>query len=259
MSVVRTDVDGAVAVVTVNRPEVLNAMNLEVFQELTQAAADLGRMDQVRAVVVTGAGTTFSSGLDTGLFGAQAAAGDPAGVDIAALQRAFSAYTELPQPVIAAVRGHCLGGGLQLALACDLRVVAEDASLSALEVRWGIIPDLGAIERLPRIVGTGRAMEMVLSARPVSGTEALLWGLANRAVPADRVLGEARAWAEELAGGPPLALAAAKRLVNSALDAPVHTGLPRAASAQRRILASQDFREAVSAALERRLPVYRGR
>lgn len=255
---VRYEVDGPVGVVTLDRPKVLNAMNGEVFAGLIDAASKAAADDGVRAVVVRGEGRAFSSGLDTSLFGRQFTGGSDT-VDIAYLQRAFTVYEELPVPTIAAVQGPCFGGGLQLAIACDLRVVADDAQLSAYEVRWGIIPDLGGTQRLPRLIGLGRAKEMVLTARTISGVEAHAWGLANRSVSADRVLDEALSWARELAAGPPLALAAAKRLTAAALDLPVRAGLRREASAQRRILASEDFREAVAAALEKRPPAYRGR
>lgn len=252
---VRYERDGAVAIVTLDRPEKLNAMNRDVFAGLRDAARRAAS-DESRAVVVIGEGRAFSSGLDTSLFGEQS---DGAPVDINALQESFTAFEELPVPTIAAVRGACLGGGLQLAIACDLRVVAPDAGFSAFEVRWGIIPDLGGTQRLPRLIGQGRALEMVLTARMVSGEEAFAWGLANRCVPSDRVGAEAIAWAQELASGPPLALAAAKRLTRTAFDLPVRSGLRREEAAQRRMLASEDFREAVMAALEKRAPRYAAR
>jgi enoyl-CoA hydratase/carnithine racemase len=136
--------------------------------------------------------------------------------------------------------------------------VSEDAQLSVYELRWGIVPDLGGTQRLPRIVGLGRAKEMILTARMVPGPEAYAWGLANRCVPAERLDAEALELARVLAAGPPLAAAAAKRLAGTAFDLPVRTGLRREAAAQRRMLGSDDFREAVMAALEKRAPAYRG-
>jgi enoyl-CoA hydratase/carnithine racemase len=252
---VRYEVSDRVAVITIDRPEVLNAMDQAVFDGLYDAGRRAAADPDVRAVVVTGEGRAFSSGLDTSLF-----TSGPAGpIDIGRLQRAFTIFEEIELPTIAAVRGPCLGGGLQLAIACDLRVVADDVRLSAFEVNWGIIPDLGGTQRLPRLVGLGRAKEMVLTARSVGGAEALAWGLANRCVAPDDMLAEAVAWAAELAAGPPLALAAAKRLAGTALDLPVHTGLRREAAAQRRMLASEDFIEAVTARMQKRAPSYQGR
>lgn len=252
---VRYEVKDRVAVVTIDRPEKYNAMNVEVFDGLRAAGERAGADEEVRAVVVTGEGRAFSSGLDTSLFGSQTGTD----IDIAALQGAFTIYEEIPVPTIAAVRGVCFGGGFQLAIACDLRVVSDDAQMSAFEVRWGIIPDLGGTQRLPRLIGVGRAKEMILTARPVSGAEALAWGLANRCVPAADAVPEAIAWATEIAGGPPLALAAAKRLTGTAFDTPVLAGLRREASAQRRMLASRDFIEAITARMQNRDPSFRGR
>ncbi|MFN2643051.1 MAG: enoyl-CoA hydratase/isomerase family protein [Actinomycetota bacterium] len=252
---VRYEVKDHVAVVTIDRPEVLNAMNLDVFDGLYECGRRAAADPEARAVLVTGEGRAFSSGIDTTIF----TTGPEGPIDIARLQRAFTLYAEIPLPTIAAVRGPCLGGGLQLAIACDLRVVADDARLSAFEINWGIIPDLGGTQRLPRLIGMGRAQEMVLTGRSVGGPEALGWGLANRCVSPEDVLDDAFSWASELAAGPPLALAAAKRLTATALDLPVHSGLRREATAQRKMLASEDFIEAVTAKMQKRPPEYRGR
>ncbi len=260
MPKVRYEVDGSVAVVTLNRPEVLNAMDREVFFALREAAGRAAADPGVRALVLTGEGRAFSSGLDTSLFASGLdGGGTPLTLDIAALQSCFSAYEEISIPTIAAIRGPALGGGIQLAVACDLRVAADDAELAVYEIRWGIIPDLGGTQRLPRLIGLGRAKELVLTGRRVAAAEALAWGLVNRVVPADTVLTEALAWARELAAGPPLALSAAKRLATSAFDVPVSAGLEREAMINRRLLASDDFREAVLARFEKRAPQFHAR
>lgn len=253
------EVDERVAVVTINRADRLNAMDADVFRLLTEHARRAAADPQVRAVLVRGEGRSFSSGLDISLFGQQASEDGIPRVDIAALQQAFTVYEECPKPVVAAVHGHVLGGALQLAIACDLRVAATDAVFSAAEVRWGIIPDLGATQRLPRLIGMGRAKEMVLTGRNVTTEEAERWGLVNRVCEPDVLLKEAMALAAQLAAGPPLAMAAAKRLTGSALDRPVAQGLDREANAQRTLLASDDFREAVTAGFEKRAPSYQGR
>lgn len=256
---VRYEVDGPVAVVTIDRPEVLGAMDLDVFDGLAEAAARAGADPAVRAVMVRGAGRAFSSGLDTSIFAsAMGGGGSPLDVDIASLQRSFTSFEEIAKPTVAAIAGPCFGGGLQLAIACDVRIAADDASLSVMELRWGIIPDLGATTRLPRLVGLGRAKEMILTARRVAAEEAERWGLVNRVVPRARLEEEAAAFAAELAAGPPLALAAAKRLAARAFDEPVAVGLLREQAAQRRILASADFLEAVAARVGKREPEYRG-
>ena len=260
MSKVRYEVDAGVALVTIDRPEVLNAMDREVFFGLREAAERAGADPEVRALVLSGEGRAFSSGLDTSLFASGIdGGGSPLSLDIGALQSCFTAYEEVRVPTIAAIRGVALGGGIQLACACDLRVASDDAELAVYEIRWGIIPDLGGTQRLPRLIGLGRAKELVLTGRRIGGVEAHAWGLVNRIVPADRVLEEAIAWARELAAGPPLALSAAKRLATSAFDVGLPDGLQREAMVNRRLLASDDFREAVVARFDKRAPRFRAR
>jgi enoyl-CoA hydratase/carnithine racemase len=259
MAKVRYEVDDGVAVVTLNRPDVLNAMDRDVFSELRDAARRAAAEPAVRALVLTGEGRAFSSGLDTSLFASGMGGGSPLSLDIASLQECFTVYESIGVPTIAAINGLALGGGIQLAAACDLRVAAEDAELAVYEIRWGIIPDLGGTQRLPRLIGLGRAKELILTGRKIGAAEALAWGLVNRVVPAERVREEAMTWARELAAGPPLALSAAKRLAGSAFDAPVPSGLEREAMINRRLLASDDFREAVVARFEKRNPRFTAR
>ena len=259
MTKVRYEIDGAVALVTIDRPDVLNAIDQDVFFGLRDAAERAGADPDVRAVVLSGEGRAFSSGLDTSLFASGIGGGSPLTLDIAALQSCFTAFETIPKPAIAAVAGLALGGGIQLAAACDLRVAADDAELAVYEIRWGIIPDLGGTQRLPRLIGLGRAKELVLTGRRIRADEALAWGLVNRVVPRDRLLDETIGWARELAAGPPLAVAAAKRLATAAFDVPLLTGLEREAMINRRLLATDDFREAVMARFEKRTPTFRAR
>lgn len=257
--VVRYDVSDGVAVVTIVRPEVRNAMDLDVFQGLFEAGSRAGGDPDVRAVVVAGEGSAFSSGIDISIFGGADGRLEPVTADIGFFQRAYSIFERIPKPTIAAVAGPAFGGGLQLAIACDLRVAADDAVFSVMETRWGIIPDLGATHRLPRLVGIGRAKELAFSGRRFDATEARDVGLVERLVPAGEHLTQALAWARELAAGPPIALAAIKRLMNAAFDEPVGVGLEREAMVQRRVLASEDFAEAVRARFAKEEPGYRGR
>lgn len=169
---VRYEVSDGVATVAIARPEVRNAMDHDVFAGLAAAGGRAEADPSVRAVIVTGDGGTFSSGLDTSLFVAGGGR-DPLSLDIARLQRSFTVFEEIPKPVIAAVAGPAFGGGLQLAIACDFRVAADDVQLAVFEVLWGIIPDLGATVRLPRLVGLSRAKEMAMTARRVGAPEAL--------------------------------------------------------------------------------------
>jgi enoyl-CoA hydratase/carnithine racemase len=247
-----------VATITIARPDVRNAMDVDVFGALYELGKRAGADPEVRAVVVTGVDPAFSSGIDTTVFTSGRSA-NPADVDVAFFQRAFTIFEEIPKPVIAAVSGPAFGAGFQLALACDLRVVAEDASLSVMEVKWGIIPDLGATQRLPRVIGVGRAKELAFTARRIDAAEALQIGLANRVVAPGEHVKHATEWARELAAGPPLALAGIKRLMNAAFDAPVPTGLEREAATQRAMLSSADFIEAVTARMQKREPNFQAR
>ncbi|MFA5889639.1 MAG: enoyl-CoA hydratase-related protein [Actinomycetota bacterium] len=255
---VRYEINGRVAVVTIDRPEVRNAMDAEVFEGLLDAGRRAGADEDVRAVVVTGNGPAFSSGIDTTIF-TQGGNSDPGTIDIAALQRSFSVFEEIPKPVIAAVGGPAFGAGLQLAIACDFRVAGADAEFSVMEVRWGLIPDLGGTVRLPRLIGLGRAKDLAMTARRVGAAEAAAIGLAERASLAGEHLSVAIDWAADLAAGPPLAIAAIKRLANQSFDVSVSTGLDREVQAQRSILFSADFAEAVMARVQKRAPDFHGR
>jgi enoyl-CoA hydratase/carnithine racemase len=247
-----------VATVTLSRPSKLNAMDRQTFTELRRAAARAAEDPEVGAVVVTGAGRAFSSGLDLAEFSNMAQVDDGEEV-VGELQRAISAFDLLPKPVIAAVNGLAVGGGLQLAIACDLRVAAASAVFASWEMRWAIVPDLGGTERLPRLIGLGRAKELVFTGRQLNAHEAERIGLVNRVVP-DAELAQAVAdLAAGLASGPTLALGMAKQLLNEALDRRVSDGLTAARRAQRRTLASADHAEARAAFIERRPPRFTGR
>lgn len=255
---VRYEREGAVAIITIARPEKKNAMDASVFEGLTQAGMRADADEDVRAVVVTGDGN-FSSGIDTNLLASQGQAGGSASVDIARLQHAYSVFAEMQHPSIAAIEGPAFGGGFQLALACDFRVVAEGARLSVMETRWGIIPDLGATVRLPRLVGASRAKDLAMTAREIGAEEAYRIGLADRLAPMGDARKVALEFAASLAAGPPLAIRGIKRLVDAALDHPVVAGLEREVATQRRILRSEDFVEAVTARVQKREPAFRAR
>src|SRR6266540_316917 len=228
-------VEDRVATVTMSLPDKLNAMDRQTFEELRRAAARAAEDPDVGAVVVTGAGRAFSSGLDLAEFAGMAEV-DHADTVIGELQRAIGAFELLPKPVVAAVNGLAVGGGLQLAIACDLRLAAASAQFASWEMRWAIVPDLGGTERLPRLIGLG-----------------------NRVVPdADLALAAAEL-AAGLASGPTLALGMAKQLLNEAFDRGVSEGLSAARRAQRLTLASADHREARAAFAERRPPRFSGR
>jgi enoyl-CoA hydratase/carnithine racemase len=254
---VRYEVDGQVATVTLDRPAKLNAMDRQMFGELEEAAARAAGDPGVRAVVVTGAGRAFSSGLDVAEFAAMADPAEAAAV-VADIQRAITAYELLSKPVVAAVNGLAFGGGLQLAIACDLRLAGEPAEFASMEMRWAIVPDLGGSERLPRLIGVGRAKELIFTGRPVGAAEALRIGLVNRVVPAAELADAAADLAGGLAAGPTLALGLAKQALNEAFERSTAEGMAAAQRAQRLTLASADHAEARAAFAQRRPPRFRG-
>lgn len=265
MEQIRFAVEDGIGRLTLTRPDKLNAQTPQMWHEMRQLADEIGRSDDLRVLVVTGEGSSFSSGLDVSvLAGGFAGAGAPdlEGFDqvetIRAVQSSFTWLEQAPYPTIAAVRGHALGAGFQLALACDLRVVADDADLGIMELRWGILPDLGGTAWLPRLVGTSRALDLIWRSRRISGTEAVAMGLANEAVPEPALDERVSTLAAELAALPPLAVRGAKRAVLAAAP-PIEPSLQAAAEEMAVCLRSDDLREAGAAHTEKRPPVYRRR
>jgi len=266
--------NGLVGRLVLNRPARLNSFTIEMWGELR----DLGERllddpGELRALVVVGEGRAFSSGIDTSVFTNESSAGDlladPSAVQqhedpaIAGILRSQDAYNWLedaPFATIAAIRGFALGAGLQLALACDIRVAARGTQLGLLELEYGIIPDLGGTQRLPRLVGAGRAKEMIFTAARIDTEEAARIGLVERVVSDEELEEVAGALAEAIAARPPLAVRAAKRAVGVAMSgASVREGLVVEAEGQAACLRSNDMKEAIAAFVEQRPPVYRGR
>jgi enoyl-CoA hydratase/carnithine racemase len=217
----RVELTGTVATLRLDRPPV-NALNLAMQAEILAAARWLAGSTQVRAVVIYGGPKMFAAGADIKEMAAMSYQ-DMAGASHL-LQESFNAVANLPMPVVAAVTGFALGGGCELALCADLRVVGERAKLGQPEVLLGVIPGLGGSQRLPRLIGPSRAKDMILTGRYVAADEARSFGLADRVVADDAVYDEALALAEQFAGGAPLALAAAKRAVNQGLEVDIATG-----------------------------------
>jgi len=248
-----------VAVITIERPDVRNAMNQAVFDGLRARAEQAAADDDVGAILVTGRGGTFSSGLDVTIF----ATGIGTDVEdgrswIRRLQASFTAYEDIEKPTVAAIEGHCYGGGIQLAAACHVRAVAPSARLSVLERRWGLIPDLGGSYRLPRLVGLGRATELVLTARVVEAEEALAIGLAEVALGGDDPQADAFEHARQLAHGPG-SVRRAPRLLRDNLARSRQDALEAEIDVQLANLGGPDFQEAVQARMEGREPTFVGR
>jgi enoyl-CoA hydratase/carnithine racemase len=214
--------------------------------------------DDVRAVVVSGRGDrAFSAGSHVGEFEGQRG---PDGRERHALESGVaSQLSQLPMPTIAAIEGNALGGGLELALACDLRIASEGARLGLPEVRLAVTPGAGGTQRLPRVVGAARARELILTGKVLSAAEAERIGLVHEVVPAGEALPRAMAIAEEIAARGPLAVREAKRLIDLATETDIDAGLAAELDASDRVFASEDMLEGVSAFFEKRDPEYHGR
>ena len=257
--VVWTIADG-VADVRLNRPDKLNALDMAMFTALADTAAEVAGTPEVRAVVLSGEGRSFCAGLDLTAFSSMAAgerwrpADDPTttGADGRSLgQRAVLAWYDLPVPVIAAVRGHALGGGLQLALGADIRLAAPDAVFSVFEINWGLSPDMAGTQLLPRLVGPDVAAELTYTGRTVDAAEADRVGLVTRVV--DDPLAAAHALAARIAAVSPDAIRADKGLLRQA-SGPLDEGLAAERAAMGAIMGSPNQREAAAAGLEKREP-----
>lgn len=253
-----------VADVRLDRPEKLNALDVAMFAALGDAGEALGADPAVRAVVLSGAGRAFCAGLDLGLFTAMAAPGAsgipdelakrPRGRRTNAGQHAARVWSDLAVPVIAAVHGVALGGGLQLALGADVRIVSPDARLSVLEIRWGLVPDMTGTWTLPRLVGLDVAKELTWTGRMVSGSEAVALGLATRA--ADDPRGEARELAAQIARSSPDAIRTAKLLLDGSPQATPDEQFAAEAGRNGQLIGSPNQVEAVTAYFEKREPAF---
>lgn len=257
-----TVADG-VADVRLNRPDKRNALDPAMFEALVTAGERLKSEPGVRAVVLSGEGPDFCAGLDFGAFRAMrdgtrlsASVRLPAsdGPAQAAGQRAAYVWAELPVPVIAAIRGNALGGGLQVTLGADIRIAAPDARLSVMEVAWGLVPDMTGTQLLPELVGRDTAKELALTGRVVSGEEAARIGLATRTDPDP--LAAALAVAREIAGRSPHAVRATKRLLNLAGRAGLKEGFAAEQEEIGALIGSPNQVEAVTARLSKRAPVF---
>jgi 2-(1,2-epoxy-1,2-dihydrophenyl)acetyl-CoA isomerase len=257
---VKYGVHNGLATIELTRPEKLNAFNAQMFNELADAVTRAAEDPGIRVVLVKGQGRAFSSGIDVLLLGQLSGTrGARFRAFAKTAQRPFEALALMEKPTIAAVQGHALGAGFQLALACDLRIVADDVEFAALEVRFGIIPDLGGPHRLARFLGAPLAKELIWTGRTMGAEEAQRVGLANRVVPADALDQEAETYARTLVASPPIPVSLTKSLINRAPETPLEASLEQQSQAQAACVETEDHREAVEAYLEKRTPRFTGR
>ncbi|GAA0479539.1 enoyl-CoA hydratase [Actinoplanes capillaceus] len=253
---VRLEVADGIGTIRLERPPV-NALNTQVQEELRVAAQAAAGDDEVRAVVVHGAGKHFAAGADITEF--TTVTYQEMVVRAGALSSAFDAIAQIPKPVVAAVTGYALGGGCELALACDWRVIAEDAKLGQPEIKLGIIPGAGGTQRLARLIGPARAKDLIFSGRMVDSDEALRIGLADRVVPADQVYAAAVDLVRQYTTGPALALRAAKQAVDGGLSVDLAAGLALESHLFAGLFATDDRVEGTTAFVEKRAPKFTGK
>lgn len=249
----------AVRHVVLNRPEKRNALSSAVIAELGEALRGAAAEESVRVVVLRGEGAMFSSGMDLADLGALAA--DPTKLRgwRTAILEIWNVCETMAKPTIAQIHGACLGGAAELALACDMRVMAAEAAIGIVETRIGLIPDVGGCSRLPALVGLGRAKELIMAAKVVDGTEAERIGLVNRVAPAAELDAATAALAGELLACAPLAVGLAKGVLNAAARPALAGTLEQELAAQELCATSEDFREGARAFAERRTPAFTGR
>ena len=256
---ISTGQDGFVAVVTIDNPPV-NALKAALLKELEAELQRLDGDDGTRAIVLHGAGErAFVAGADIKEFPSLREAPPAEGGSAGGIQKVGAAIDAMRTPVVAAIHGFCLGGGLELAMACDIRVAAEGAQLGQPEIKLGLIPGGGGTQRLPRLIGRGRALLLNLTGDPIPAAVAYEWGLVERVVPEGSHVEAATAIARTIAERSPHAVAVVKQLAAQTRDLPLDEGLRREAEGFRRCLASQDGAEGVAAFIEKREPSWTGR
>jgi enoyl-CoA hydratase len=250
--------DGAVAILTINRPQVLNALNSQTLDELRRAILDLKQDESVRVVILTGAGEkAFVAGADINELAVQT---PTSGREHAlAGQHVFDLLENMGKPVIAAINGYALGGGCELAMACTLRIATDTAKVGQPEVSLGLIPGYAGTQRLPRLVGKGRAMELILTGTPIGADDALRIGLVNRVVPAADLMASARALAQQLARSAPIAMRYIINAVNKGSEMPFAEASQYEATLFGLVASTDDMREGTAAFLQKRKPEFKGK
>lgn len=246
-----------IAIIILNRPEAANALSKQLLSELKQLLQTIKGQNDIQTVIITGSGPFFCAGAD--LKERKGMDEEEVKQAVQQIRSIINEVENVPQPTIAAINGAAMGGGLELALACDIRIAAQDAKLGLTETSLGIIPGAGGTQRLPRLIGKGRAKELIFAARKISGAEAETLGLVEYSVEAERVLEKAFELAKEFVENAPLSLRQAKIAVNKGMETDIMTGLKIEELAYNALLNSSDRIEGLKAFQEKRQPRYTGR
>jgi enoyl-CoA hydratase len=254
---VLTQIDRQIATITINRPDKLNALNIPTRQQLVTTLSELRNNSDVRVAILTGAGEkAFVAGADIGEFEGRTA------IDQFRVMKepsVFDAADEFPKPIIAAINGFCLGGGCELAMACDIRLASDKAKFGQPEINLGIMPGGGGTQRLPRLVGLGRALKLLYTGEIISAEEAYRIGLADEVVPAEKLATRARELAGIIAKKSPVALRLIKEAVRASVRTSLDEGLRHETTLFGLIFSSEDKEEGVEAFLQKRPPEFRGK
>jgi len=247
----------AIAIVTLNRPKVLNALNTETLNELYEVFTQLDSDTGIRVIIITGSGKAFIAGADISEMNTYSP--EEARVFSQLGHKTMDAIQNTGKPVIAAINGFTLGGGLELALSCDILIASEKAVLGLPEVNLGLIQGFGGTQRLPRLIGKARAKELIFTGEALKAQKACEIGLVNRVVPPEELLPEAEKMAQLISAKGPVALALAKRAIESGYDVPLSEGCKKEIDAFVESFSSQDRDEGIKAFLEKRKPVFTGK
>ncbi|MGE7909964.1 enoyl-CoA hydratase [Lysinibacillus xylanilyticus] len=249
--------EDGVAIITIARPPA-NALSRGIIAEVNAVLDEVENDDTVRVLVLHGEGRFFSAGADIKEF-TEVTSGDEFSKLASNGQQVFERVESFSKPIIAAIHGAALGGGLELAMSCHLRFVTESAKLGLPELQLGLIPGFGGTQRLPRYVGVAKAAEMMFTSEPISGTEAVQWGLANRAFTDEAILEETLKVAKKIAKKSPVALKAAIQTLQYAKHASFYEGIEAEAQSFGTVFVSEDAKEGIQAFIEKREPVFTGK
>ncbi|UOQ92441.1 enoyl-CoA hydratase-related protein [Halobacillus shinanisalinarum] len=258
MTKVNTEIKGALATITLNRPELLNCFDYDMLQQLEEALQTLQLDGNIRAIIFTGAGEkAFSAGAD--LKERQTLTEQEVRRNVAKIRNVFTLVEEMPQPTIAAINGYALGGGFELALACDLRLASNHAKMGLTEVSWAIIPGAGGTQRLTKLIGPAYAKELILTARKIEAERAEELGIINKMVSKEELLTQAISLANEIMSNGPLAVTQAKYAIQHGNDVDTYTGLAIEAKAYEVVIPTEDRLEALKAFKEKRPAHFEGK